>query len=167
VVTLRAFTFAREQLLGTNATRQLSTPGFEFPLLVRAPDFHMGQNFVLVDAEQNLSASLAELPGGKIIVMEYLDGSAPDGNICKYRVLIVGEPLYPVHLAIARHWKVHYFSADMADHAEHRAKESRFLCDMEGMLGTKAMKSLQAIQETLKLDYGGIDFGLNARGEMR
>ena len=33
-------------------------------------------------------------------------------------------------------------------------------------LGSKAMTALRQIQEVLGLDYGGIDFGLNRKGEM-
>ena len=117
-------------------------------------------------SQEELSASVAELPGSQVFVMQYLDGCASDGNIRKYRVLMVGEALYPVHLAIARQWKIHYFSAEMAENGEHRAEESRFLCDMEAVLGQRTMKALRAIQKTLGLDYGGIDFGLNARGEV-
>jgi glutathione synthase/RimK-type ligase-like ATP-grasp enzyme len=166
VVTPRSAAFTRQQLTAADAPQQLSAQGFEFPLLARAPGFHMGKNFVRVEASENLSVSLAELPGNDFIVMQYLDGSAPDGNTRKYRVLIVGDALYPVHLAIAKQWKIHYFSAGMAENGEHRAEESRFLSDMATVLGPGVMKSLAAIRETLGLDYGGIDFGLNARGEV-
>lgn len=166
VVTPRIAPFRREQLMNADAGRQLRAQGFEFPLLVRAPGFHMGKNFVRVGTQEELSASVAELPGSEVLVMQYLDGCASDGTIRKYRVMMVGEALYPVHLAIARQWKIHYFSAEMAENGEHRAEESRFLCDMEAVLGRRAMKALRAIQKTMGLDYGGIDFGLNARGEV-
>ena len=166
VVTPRIALFRREQLMHAGAGRQLRAQGFEFPLLVRAPGFHMGKNFVRVESQEELSASVAELPGSQVLAMQYLDGCASDGNIRKYRVLMVGEALYPVHLAIARQWKIHYFSAEMAVNDEHRAEESRFLCDMEAVLGQRAMKALRAIQKSLGLDYGGIDFGLNARGDV-
>lgn len=152
--------------MDADAVRRLTAQGFEFPLLIRAPGFHMGLNFVRVEEPNALCASVAELPGNEVIVLQYLDGSASDGNIRKYRVLMVGEELYPVHLAIARDWKIHYFSADMADNSEHRAEEALFLNNMERVLGPEVMRRLRLIQETLGLDYGGIDFGLNTRGEM-
>jgi glutathione synthase/RimK-type ligase-like ATP-grasp enzyme len=37
---------------------------------------------------------------------------------------------------------------------------------MPAVLGTRAMAALQQIQNTLGLDYGGIDFGLNERGDV-
>ena len=37
---------------------------------------------------------------------------------------------------------------------------------MDGVLGTSAIAALRAIVANLGLDYGGIDFGLNAAGEV-
>jgi glutathione synthase/RimK-type ligase-like ATP-grasp enzyme len=54
----------------------------------------------------------------------------------------------------------------MADHAHHRAEDAAFLENMTAVLGPHAMTALKQIQSTLKLDYGGIDFGLNERGEV-
>jgi hypothetical protein len=54
----------------------------------------------------------------------------------------------------------------MADNLEHRAEDAEFLNNMAGVLGPRAMAALAAIQKTLGLDYGGIDFGLNPRGEV-
>jgi hypothetical protein len=54
----------------------------------------------------------------------------------------------------------------MADHPQHRAEDAAFLEDMPAVLGPRAMAALQHIQNTLSLDYGGIDFGLNERGDV-
>jgi hypothetical protein len=71
-----------------------------------------------------------------------------------------------MHLAISAHWKVHYFSAAMADSAEHRAEEAAFLADMPAVLGPAAMSALGAIGAALGLDYAGIDFGLAPDGRL-
>jgi hypothetical protein len=65
-----------------------------------------------------------------------------------------------------KQWKIHYFSADMRDRAEHRAEEAKFLADMPGVLGANAMAALERLLAVLGLDYGGIDFGLNQQGEI-
>jgi hypothetical protein len=80
--------------------------------------------------------------------------------------MIVDGHLYPLHLAISDHWKVHYFSAAMADHPERRSEEAAFLADMPRVLGPRAMAGLEHIREALGLDYGGIDFGLGSDGEI-
>jgi hypothetical protein len=80
--------------------------------------------------------------------------------------MMIDGQLYPLHAAISHHWKIHYFSAEMADYPEHRAEDAEFLDDMAGVVGNRAMTALKAIQTALGLDYGGIDFGLNQRGEV-
>ncbi len=158
--------FSRERLMASTAAEELREQGFEFPILARTPGCHMGRNFVRVEKPGELGKAIAELPGSEMMVLQYLDGRGADGNIRKYRVLMIGGKLYPVHLAIAKHWKIHYFSAEMENEREHRAEESRFLSDMPGVLGPSVMTALDRVQETLGLDYGGIDFGLNAQGQV-
>ena len=77
--------------------------------------------------------------------------------------MMIDGQIYPLHVAISSHWKIHYFTAEMAGDHEHRAEDAAFLENMPGVLGPVAMKALGQIQSTLGLDYGGIDFGLNAK----
>lgn len=137
-----------------------------FPLLLRAPGFHTGRYVEKVDRAADLPAALARLPGDRVLALSYLDAAGTDGAYRKYRVMMVGGRLYPLHLAISPHWKVHYFSADMADRPDHRAEEAAFLADMPGVLGPTAMTALAAVRDRLGLDYGGIDFGLDAAGNV-
>ena len=126
----------------------------------------MGQHFVRVDSPQELASAAAELPGDELIAIEYLDARAEDGYARKYRVMMIGGKLYPLHLAVSQNWKIHYFSADMAERADHRLEEEKFLDDMAGVVGEKGMNALNLLQAALGLDYGGIDFGLNHEGEI-
>ena len=123
-------------------------------------------NFLRVESQEMLAAALAELPGQELIVMQYLDARGPDGKSRKYRAMIIDGQLYPLHLAISSHWKIHYFTAEMAGNPDHRAEEAAFLENMPGVLGQRAMNALKQVQSILGLDYGGIDFGLNAKGEV-
>jgi len=171
VLTPATTMFPYEVLAAEDGPTVLAQSGFEFPLLLRAPGFHMGRHFVMVDSPSQLAAAVAQLPGAgqaeaKLMAIAYLDARGADGNSRKYRVMIVDGKLYPLHLAISPNWKIHYFSADMKDRPDHRAEEQAFLADMPGVLGAKAMNGLEKLQETLGLDYGGIDFGLNRDGEI-
>lgn len=158
--------FPRSVLAGIEGPAALSRHGFKFPLLLRSPGFHMGQHFIRVEAATELAAAVAELPGDELIAIEYLDARGADGDWRKFRVMIVDGQLYPLHLAISENWKIHYFSADMANRPDHRAEDARFLADMPGVLGPKAMATLERIQQELRLDYGGIDFGLSSDGDV-
>jgi hypothetical protein len=137
-----------------------------FPLLLRAPGYHTGQHFVCVETGDALGEALASLPRGEPLAIEYLDARGPDGMARKYRVMFIGGVAYPLHLAISADWKVHYFTAAMADDAAFRDEEKRFLDDMPGVLGPRGMAALGEIQAALGLDYAGIDFALAPDGSL-
>jgi tetratricopeptide (TPR) repeat protein len=158
--------FERSALAAPCGPGELEAHGFAWPLLVRAPGFHTGHHFVMVEKPDHLAAAIEELPGTSLTVIEYLDARGADGATRKYRVMIVDGALYPLHLAVAHAWKIHYFTAGMGASPEYRAEEAAFLDDMRGTLGPRAMLALEAIREQLGLDYGGIDFGLDEAGNV-
>ena len=80
--------------------------------------------------------------------------------------MMIDGVIYPLHLAISRNWKVHYFTSDMAEEPGHRNEEARFLKDMPSVLGDKAMAALERMGGALGLDYAGVDFAINADGEL-
>jgi hypothetical protein len=166
VVTPRIATISRERLLRGDPAGFLRGEGFVFPLLLRTPGFHGGAHFVKVETEQGLAPALTTLPGEALAVIQYLDARDRDGKFRKYRVMMIGGALYPLHKAVSLDWKVHYFSAGMGSSPEHRAEDATFLEDMPGVLGPDAMAALARIQESLGLDYAGADFSLGPRGEV-
>lgn len=141
----------------------LTERGFAFPLLLRSLGHHAGHHFAYVACADDLDAVADTLPGSGLLAIEYLDARRTDGYVRKYRVVTVDGRLYPVHVAIAPQWKVHYFSAAMAS-ASHRAEEAAFLDDMPAVVGERGMRALAAICSTMGLDYAGVDFGIAADG---
>lgn len=166
VVVPRMATFSRGMLAGSEAAAVVERNGFAFPLLVRAPGFHTGRHFVSVDSQQALAAAVASLPGDDAWIIEQLDARGDDGKFRKYRVMIIDGRLYPLHLAISHDWKVHYFTADMADSAENRSKDAEFLENMASAVGRPGIAALERIGRTLDLDYAGIDFAMNPQGDI-
>lgn len=166
VRTAQTLSIPRDVLAQADGAAALAASGLAFPLLLRSPGYHTGRNFILVETAADLPAAAQGLPGEELLAIEYLDARGPDGRSRKFRVMMIGGKLYPLHLAISRGWKVHYFTSDMAAEPDHRAEEATFLTDMPGTLGAKAMGALEAIQVALGLDYGGIDFGLSAGGDL-
>jgi hypothetical protein len=156
----------RSALLGPDADAVIAEAGFGFPLLVRAPGFHTGEHFALVDRPAALPEAVAALPGDELLVLEYVDVRDPDGKVRKYRVMAIDGVLYPLHLATSNDWKVHYLTADMAGNAAHRAADSRFLDDLPSVLGPAATAALERVRDAIGLDYFGIDFGLDAAGRV-
>jgi hypothetical protein len=140
--------------------------GLAFPLLVRAPGFHTGQHFTLVERAADLAEAVAEFPGENALLIEYIDVSDATGRVRKYRMMAIDGTLYPMHVAVARHWKVHYFTADMADDAANRAEDESFLADPCAVLGAPALAALARVRDAIGLDYVGIDFALDGAGRV-
>lgn len=166
VIVPRMVSLPRRALAEADAARVVARSDFSFPLLVRAPGFHTGHHFVRAEAAPELAAAVEKFPGDAAWLIEDLDARDATGMFGKFRVMIVDRQIYPLHLAISRDWKVHYFTADMADSANNRAKEAQFLTDMVSVLGRRGIAALQRIAAMLDLDYGGIDFAVNAQGDI-
>lgn len=166
VVTPAMADVPRELLAAPDALAVLAAKGFAVPFLLRTPGFNNGRNFFKIENAQDLAAALAALPGREITAIQFLDARGGDGKIRKYRVMLVDGKMYPLHAAIARQWKIHYVTAEMADNPEHRAEDAAFLNNMSEVLGQRAMTALEQIRDMLGLDYAGVDFSLNDKGEI-
>jgi hypothetical protein len=140
--------------------------GPPLPRLFRSPGFHTGQHFVRVDRQGDLADAIRDLPGDELLAIEPLDARGADGLFRKHRAMLIGGTPYPLHLAVSAHWKVHYFSADMAKSPAHRAEEAAFLTDMDAAIGARARSALDAIAAALGLDYAGVDFALAPDGRL-
>ena len=133
---------------------------------MRAPGFHTGHHFARVAAPAALAAAIADFPGDDVWVIEQLDARDGGGMFRKFRVMFVDGRLYPLHLAISPDWKVHYFTADMAQSDANRRRDAEFLANMASVIGPRGMAALARINVTLGLDYGGIDFAVNGAGDI-
>ena len=81
----------------------------------------------------------------------------------KYRAMMIGGALYPLHVAISSQWKIHYFTAEMAERADHRAEDAEFLENMAGVLGPRALGALEQIQEDARAGLCGHRFRVERR----
>lgn len=166
VVVPRMAMLPRRLLAGSEAGSAIAGQGFGFPFLLRAPGFHTGRHFVRVDDLPSLAAAAAALPTDQAWLIELLDSRNEAGMHHKFRVMMVDRQLYPLHLAISPNWKVHYFTAAMADSAAHRTADAAFLHDMTDVVGRRGVAALMGIAAALDLDYGGVDFAVNGQGDV-
>jgi hypothetical protein len=166
VRTAKMVVLTRHQLIDCDANSLLSPHGITFPLLFRSLGFHNGSFFSLIDDEKSLTKLLPAVPGDEMLFIQFLDARRRDGRIRKYRVMMIDGNFYPLHVAISRNWKIHFFSAEMADDPDNRAEDEAFLCDMQKVLGPRAMEALRRIEATLGLEYVGLDFSLSDTGDV-
>ena len=166
VITPRFAIFPRWLLDRTDPAAVLEASGFSTPLLLRAPGFHTGQHFVRVERPADVTKALNALPTNAVIAIQFLDTRDAAGMFRKYRIITVDGKIYPLHLAVSSDWKVHYFSADMADNPGRRAEDAAFLEDPRGTIGERAYAALETVVQTLALDYGGVDFSIGPDGKI-
>jgi hypothetical protein len=166
VVAPQVTAFSRDELTGQTGADMLTAAGFRWPVILRSPGFQTGRHCRLITHPDQLTGAVAELPGDELLAIAFVDTRAADGTFRKYRVMVVDGEIFPLHLAISRQWMVHYYTADMAERADYRAADAAFLNDMPGMLGSHVMRALAAIASALRLAYGGIDFGIDAAGQV-
>jgi len=166
VRTPRVRTLPRTLFQQGQAAAILVEEGWRCPLLLRARGHHTGRHFLRVETFDGVNAMGATLPGDHLLAIEWLDSSDADAIFRKYRMMLIGGAIYPLHLAISHNWKVHYFSSDMADSEVYRTEELRYLSDPAAAIGERAMAALGRIGGALDLDYAGVDFAIGADGEV-
>lgn len=146
-------------------TGRLAAAGMSPPVLVRPTASHGGVELVRCDDLAALDRRL-RAAGGSQYLTQFHDYRSPDGYYRKYRMIFVDRVPFPYHLAVSRHWMVHYRSAGTADAARWIAEEARFLADPGVVLGEPAMAAVVEIGRRLDLDYGGLDFALLPDGRV-
>jgi tetratricopeptide (TPR) repeat protein len=139
-------------------------PTGPLPGLVRPVGAHGGDGVRRVETPAALAAALAET--GPAILTRFVDSRGADGSYRKYRAIFVDREPFAYHLAIARNWLVHYWTAGMEQDAARRAEEARFLANPAAVLGAAGMEALAAIGARLDLDFAGIDFAMLPDGRL-
>ncbi len=138
VVTARMASFRSADLGGPEGSAMLEAAEMGWPVLLRSPGYQTGEHFVQVVRPADLPDAIADLPGAELLAIEYVDSRSGDGAFRKYRVMTIGGRLYPIHLAIAPEWKVHYFRSAMAERLDHREEEAAFLTGMRAVCSARA-----------------------------
>jgi tetratricopeptide (TPR) repeat protein/glutathione synthase/RimK-type ligase-like ATP-grasp enzyme len=137
-----------------------------FPVLARVTGTHGGKSLEKCADAAALAQTLARHPESAHYVSEYLPYQSSDGYFRKYRLIFVNEAILPYHLAVGSHWKMHYFSSDMAKTPRLRVEEEAFLRDPRRVLGSVPWAALEAVRTALGLDFAGIDCGIDADGKL-
>lgn len=135
------------------------------PLLLRSVGSHGGQSVRLIESAAML---VAAKPDGAhaLYATRFWPYRSADGYHRKYRMIFIARKPYPYHLALSRHWLVHYVTADMLSDPAKCREEKRFLDDPEAAIGAAAMDAIEAIGERLDLDFAGVDFSMLPDGRV-
>jgi hypothetical protein len=140
--------------------------GAEFPLIVRPVGSHAGHGLEKVEHPADLPDYLQTLQAGTFYISRFIDYSHPDGLFRKYRIVLIEGKPYAVHMGVSTHWMIHYVNAGMAESADKRAEEARFMVEFDTTFAQRHATALQAIHRQMQLDYLVIDCAETRDGKL-
>lgn len=142
---------------------------FRLPYILRTPTTHMGTSMVLMEKDADLEDNLRRFIDRYIYVIEYHECRFRAEIFRKLRACFIGGEFHPIRMDFKRDWNVHRFDDAtqlMLEDKSLQKEELAFIRDCRGYLGAEAMDSLEAINEKLRLDFLGIDFGIAGDGRL-
>ena len=140
--------------------------GDDFPIIVRPLGSHAGQGLRKVTSSSEITAYLEEIPSEEFYVARFIDYRSEDGQFRKYRIILIDGKPFISHMGISSHWMIHYLNAGMAESAEKRAEEKRFMENFDSTFAPRHSIAFQEIYDRLGLDYVGIDCGETQDGKL-
>lgn len=148
---------------------RLEALGLGYPLIVRRSGTHTGDSMWKLDDRAALLAHLERAPRDvELYAIAFLDCRGREGLYHKRRAFFIDGVFYPVACLASDIWQIH--SADryrvMADRADLRQEERRYLADPRAFLGTEVFDRLHAIRDLMDLDFFGIDFTVDEDGRL-
>lgn len=157
--TLRSL--ARDELPLTSALAEAT-----YPIIVRPVGSHAGNGLEKLDGSAHVAAYLARHAGELFYLSRFVDYSSADGQFRKYRIVCIGGRPHLAHMAIARHWMLHYLNAGMHEDAGKRAEEARAMAEFEQAFGARHGPALRRMAKTLDLDYFAVDCAETREGNL-
>ncbi len=137
-----------------------------FPIIIRPVDSHAGKDLDKIEDADALGVYLQDMLNSEFYVSRFVDYRSPDGFFRKYRIVLIDGKPFVCHVGISEHWMIHYLNAGMAESAEKRSEEEKFMIDFDSRFACKHAAALLAIYERAGLDYLGIDCGETADGKL-
>ncbi len=127
--------------------------GADFPIIARPVDSHAGKGLEKLDDQGAALAYLAAQAETAFFISPFVDYRSGDGLFRKYRIALVDGVAFPVHMAISKHWMVHYLNADMMENAANRAEEAQFMLFFDKSFAPRHQTAFDSMNRLLGLDY--------------
>ena len=136
--------------------------GFEsqvalYPCLIRPIHSHAGTGLSHLACDADLYAYLRLSLEEEFFLTAFEDYADTDGLYRKLRVAFIDREPFLCHMAISRHWMVHYLNAGMAESAEKRTMEAEAMATFRTGFACRHAAAFSALHERLGFDYYSID----------
>ena len=147
-------------------TGQMKLDDMDFPVIIRPVDSHAGNGLKKIDDASGVAAYLSFADSDEFYVSRFVDYRQADGLFRKYRIVLIAGHPFICHMAISSHWMIHYANAGMADSAEKRDEEERFMEGFDEDFALRHAEAFKAIRDRIGLDYLGIDCAETTDGRL-
>lgn len=138
----------------------------DYPVIVRPVGSHAGKDLQKIASATDLNDYLQTVSSEEFYVARFVDYRSGDGLFRKYRIMLIEGRPFISHMAISSHWMIHYLNAGMADHAEKREEEARFMAAFDEDFAIRHQAAFRTISEQIGLEYVGIDCGETHDGKL-
>jgi hypothetical protein len=140
--------------------------GSGFPIIARPFWSQAGIGLVKFDDASAIDAYLREWKDEEFYVAPFVDYSKSDGLFRKCRIVLIDGRPYVAHMAVSKHWMIHYLNANMTGDATRRAEEARFMAEFDDDFAVRHAAAFEAIAERTGLDYLPIDCAETRDGKL-
>ena len=144
---------------------------YDYPLITRTLAAQESVGMSKADSREALVAALDSSLPEKFFVTEFVDRRGGNKFFRKIRAAIVRDEIVIVRVDFDTYWNVHGRKSAKRvpfylENAYLLDEEKRICNDPEAELGRSAMQSLRAIRDRIPLDVFGIDFDVDADGQV-
>lgn len=135
----------------------LDALALDTPLLIRPVGTHAGDGLAMIEAAADLQGTLQGTAATEFFVTEFVDYRGPDGLFRKYRIAFVNGAPFLCHMALSKHWMVHYLNAEMSHDPVRRAEEARAMAEFDSGFARRHAAAFERLSAWMGLDYYQID----------
>jgi hypothetical protein len=137
-----------------------------YPIIARPVGSHAGHGLSRLDTPEAAAAYLQTQAGEDFSIARFVDYRGADGQFRKYRIALVGGRPFLCHVAIGRHWMLHYLNAGMAESPAKRAEEAALMAAFEVDFAARHRQALADLADLAGLDYFAIDCAETPEGKL-
>jgi glutathione synthase/RimK-type ligase-like ATP-grasp enzyme len=137
-----------------------------YPIIARPVGSHAGHGLSKLDTPEAIRAYLQTQKGEGFSIARFVDYRGADGLYRKVRIVLIGGRPFLAHVAIGRHWMLHYLNAGMAESAAKRAEEAALMATFNIGFAARHREALADLAALAGLDYFAVDCAETQEGKL-
>jgi hypothetical protein len=137
-----------------------------YPIISRPIGSHAGHGLSKLDTPAAVRAYLDTQKGEDFSISRFVDYRGDDGLFRKFRIVLIDGRPFLAHVAIGRHWMLHYLNAGMAESAAKRDEEAALMATFDVDFAARHSDALTDLAALAGLDYFAVDCAETREGKL-